>query len=444
MLGTEKSRAIVEQALSYAGADQTEALLLVNDSALTRFAQNDIHQNVAESDAVLRVRVVVDNRIGVASGNDLSAEGIAALFKRALAAAKVQPPDPRFPGLPKPAPYPAVPSIPEDEQPIAPTVRAGLVGRTCSLAAEHDLVAAGALTTSIHEIAVANSNGVFAHHAGTEAEFVTVVMSADSSGYGFDRANTLTELDVDTVARRAVDKAVRSRGPRALPAGRYAVVLEPEATSDLLGSMAYTSFGGLQVEEGSSFLSGRLGESVLAPQVTIIDDALSSACLPMPFDYEGSPKQRVTVIDRGVAREVVHDSYTAALAGTQSTGHAFPAPNPYGPRPTHLSLQTGQSSLDQLIASIDEGLLVTRFHYTRVVHRPTVTVTGMTRDGTFLIRGGEVAFPVRNLRFTQSYVRALQEGCVVGNAARFCGEYGPYLCPAVLIPEFHFTGVTEF
>ncbi len=393
---------------------------------------------------MLRVRAVLDNRVGVASENDLSPEGISALFKRALEAARVQPPDPRFPGLPKPASYPTVPAIPEDELPITPAARADLVSRTCSLATGRNLVAAGALTTALHEIAVANSNGVFAHHAGTEAEFVTVVMSADSSGYGFARANTLAELDVEAAAKRAVDKAARSRGPQALAAGRYPVVLEPEATSDLMGSMAYTSFGGLQVEEGSSFLSGRLGELVLAPQVTITDDALKPAYLPMPFDYEGSPKERVTIIDRGVARGVVHDCYTAGLAGVHSTGHAFPAPNPYGPRPTHLTLAPGGSSLEQLIASIDEGLLVTRFHYTRVVHRPTVTVTGMTRDGTFLIRGGEVAHPVRNLRFTQSYVQALQAGCVLSSEWRSCGEYGPYLCPAMLIPEFHFTGVTEF
>ncbi len=444
MLGKERARTILEQVLALGGADETEALLLADEAALTRFAQNAIHQNVAQQDTVLRVRAVLDGRVGVASGNDLSREGVTAVFDRALQAARVQPPDPQFAGLPQPHPYPTLPELEEATASVTPAARAEFVGHACAKAEGSHLVAAGALETGLREVAVANSNGVLGYHAGSSAEFVTVIMGADSSGYGFALANTLSDLDVEAAVARAVDKALTGRAPQVFPAGHYPVVLEPDATADLLGSMAYTSFGALQLEEGSSFLTRRLGQPVLSSAVTITDDALNPAILPMPFDFEGSPKTRVSIIDGGVATGVVHDTYTASRAGTQSTGHAFPAPNPYGPRATHLSLAPGTASVSDLVASIDEGLLITRFHYTRVVRRPTVTVTGMTRDGTFLIRDGEIAHPVRNLRFTQSYVQALQDGCVIGAEQRLCGEYGPYLCPAVYIPEFHFTGVTDF
>lgn len=441
MLGKDRARVILEQALALPGADETEVLLLADNTALTRFARNAIHQNVAQQDAVLRVRTVIDGRVGVASGNDLSREGIPAIFGRSLQAAKVQPSDPDFPGLPHPAAYPIVPELDSDSATVTADERASLVGQACAVAGGNDLIAAGALETGVREVAVANSNGVFAHHAGSSAEFVTVIMAADSSGYGFALANNLADLDIEAATRRAVDKALRGRAPRPFSAGRYPVVLESDATADVLENLGYTSFGGLQVEEGSSFMSGRLGTPVMSSVVSIRDDALNPAALPMPFDYEGTPKTRVSIVDHGVAAGIVHDAYTARRAGTVSTGHAFPAPNRYGPQPTHLTLDPGPSSVADLIASIDEGLLITRFHYTRVVHRPTVSVTGMTRDGTFLIRGGEIAHPVRNLRFTQSYVQALQDGCAIGNEQRL---YGTNLCPAVYIPEFHFTGVTEF
>jgi len=444
MLGQNQARRVLEQALARSRAEETEALLLGEDSALTRFAQNAIHQNVAESNAVLRLRAVVGNRVGVASGNDLSAQGIADLCARALEAAQALPPDPHFPGLPHPQPYPALPAVEPETARVDPAARAALVGEVCSLADARGLVAAGALETAIREIAVANSNGVSAYQARTSAEFVTVVMSDDSSGYGFSLGNSLAELDIEASARRAVDKALSSRRPRSLSPGHYAVILEPDATADLLGSMAYTAFGAQQVEEGSSFLAGRLGTPVLASAVSIADDALNPAALPMAFDYEGWPKSWVSIIEDGVAAGVVHDTYTAARAGVTSTGHALPAPNPHGPQPTHLALSPGTASLEELVASVGEGLLVTRFHYTRVVDPASVTVTGMTRDGTFYIRGGEIAFPVRNLRFTQSYVRAIQDGIRIGRDRRLAGEYGPYLCPAVYIPDFHFTGVTEF
>ena len=444
MLSKVEAERILDQALATSKAEQTEALILAHDVALTRFAQNVIHQNVSERDAILRLRAVVDNRIGVASGNNLSREGILALAERAVAIARLQPPDPDFPGLPRPQRYPQVKAFYESTATCSPDRRARLAGDVCLRAARMGLQAAGALETGVHVVAVANSNGLLAYHTYTAAEFSTVVMSEDSSGYGFALAGDLNQLALDEASQRAVGKAVRSHKPRPLTPGSYTVVLEPDATADILGSMGYTAFSATAVEDGSSFLRDRFGQQVLASSVTILDNGLNPATLPMPFDYEGVAKEPVQIIENGVAKAVVHDSYSAAKAGAHSTGHALPAPNPNGPFPGHLVLVPGSASLEELIAGVKRGLLVTRFHYTRTVHPLSVTVTGMTRDGTFFIENGEIAYPVRNLRFTQSYVEALGQPVTISREQRLCGEYGPYLAPAISIPEFRFTGVTEF
>lgn len=444
MLGRAEAERILAMALAASQAEQTEALLMAHDIALTRFAQNAIHQNVRERDAVLRLRAIADNRTGVASGNDLSPEGIAALAEQALAAARLQAPDPNCAGLPGPQQYASVVGLNEATATCGPDRRARLAGAVCRHASGKGLMAAGALETGLREVAVANSNGLLAYHAGSAAEFTAVVMSNTSSGFGFALGGSLDEIDVEAAGRRAIAKAVAGANPRPLPPGRYPVVLEPDATADVLGSMGYTSFHATAIEEGCSFFCDHFGEQVLDPAISIVDDGLSAAALPMPFDYEGVARQRVSILDKGVPVAVVHDTYSARKAGLASTGHALPAPNPRGPHPSHLALSPGAASLEELIAGVKAGLLVTRFHYTRIVHPLSVTVTGMTRDGTFFIRNGEVAYPVRNLRFTQSYVRALQQPVKVGAPCRLCGEYGPYQAPPLLLPEFHFTGVTEF
>lgn len=435
---------IIDRALSFTSADHTEALVMTTDSGLTRFAQNTIHQNVSSKDTVLRVRAIIDNRTGVASGNDLSAEGIEAICKRALEAAKMVPPDPRFPGMAGPQQYPSVPEA-NDANPPTPASRAKAVAEACRQAEAAGIIAAGALENGTRRVTVGNSSGLRADHSGTWAEYVIVAMTDDSSGYGQSVGTTMSDLDVEAATRRALDKAITGRHPRPLQADTYAVVLEPDATSDLLDSFAYTSFGALPVQEGRSFLSGKEGTKVLAGNITIDDNPQRPEALPVPFDMEGVASRPVAIITDGMATGVVHDSYTASAGGVTSTGHApIPVPNSFGPFATHLALKPGTASTAELIANMDEGLIVTRFHYTRVVHQPTVTVTGMTRDGTFYVRGGEIAYPVRNLRYTQSYVQALQEGVQLSRETRVAGDFGRAVCPAVYIPEFRFTGVTDF
>jgi predicted Zn-dependent protease len=253
------------------------------------------------------------------------------------------------------------------------------------------------------------------------------------------------EINTEAISSEAVEKALRSRHPRELPPGRYPVILEEYAVADMMSTLAYLGFGALSVQEGRSFMTDRFGEQIMNPTISIWDDGLDSTGLPMPFDFEGVPRQRVDLIKEGVAAAVVYDSYTAGREGKASTGHGLPAPNTFGPIPTHMFMAPGEASKEEMLASIERGLWVTRFHYTRPVHPKLAIITGMTRDGTFLIEKGEMAYPIKNLRFTQSYIEAL------ANVEQVCREtrlvenwFGATRIPALKVAEVEFTGATEF
>jgi predicted Zn-dependent protease len=212
--------------------------------------------------------------------------------------------------------------------------------------------------------------------------------------------------------------------------------------------MSYTGFNAVAVQEGRSFMVGRIDEQIVDPRISIWDDGQSLEGIPWPFDFEGVPKQRVDLIQEGVARGVVYDSYRAGKEeGKHSTGHALPAPNSFGPMPLNVFFAPGESSLADMLRSTERGIYVTRFHYTRPVEPKQVVITGMTRDGTFLVENGELAYPVKNLRFTQSYLEALNHVDRIGAEPRMLaglGGLGRDSVPALKLSKFRFTGATEF
>jgi predicted Zn-dependent protease len=447
MLGEKAFRKFADQILSKSTADQTEVLFQAGDSALTRFANSYIHQNVYESDAGARVRVVVGKRTGVATTNDLSETALSKTLEAAMLAASFQPENPNLPPMPGPATVPLADAFTEATANASPELRARAAGVFCTLARENGLTAAGAFRTQVSEMVVANSLGQFAYHAMTTADVNTVIMSEDSSGYGEAAAVNVRDLDVESLAAAAVSKALRSRNPRPLPAGEYPVVLEHYATADMVTIMGYLAFSALAVQEGRSFMAGKFGQQVMSPMISIWDNGLDPTGIPMPFDFEGRPKQRVDLITNGVAVGVVHDSATALKEGVRSTGHSLPMPNSQGPFPVNVFMAPGAATMEEMIAGLDKGLLVTRFHYTVPVHPAKVTITGMTRDGTFWVEKGEIAYPVKNLRFTESYLDALNGVEAVGKQTHLLDtgwEIGGVRVPAMKLAKFRFTGATEF
>ncbi len=445
MLGEQELKNLADRALALSQADQTEVVVFAPHSALTRFANNYIHQNVEQQDVDIRVRAVVGKKIGVASSNDLSDEGLRSVVERALTLARHQKENPDFQSLPSPKPVQRVEAFVERTARTGPEERAAVVAQVCDAASRAGLTAAGAFRTAAAEMAVANSLGVFAYHRDTMADVNTVIMGETGSGHAERVSMDVADIDGEEVANEAIDKAVRNVKQVDLAPGEYDVVFQEYAVADILDFFAYLSFGAQAYQEKRSFMAGRLGEQVMGENVTIWDDGLASDTLPNPFDFEGVPRQRVTFVERGVARDVVWDTYTAGKEGRESTGHALPAGSTFGPVPSNMYLASGDATLDDMVASTKRGVWVSRFWYTRPVHPLNVVVTGMTRDGTFLIEDGKVTSPIKNLRFTQSYLEAMSRVEAIGKRSMLCQAIaGVSRVPALKIARWTFTGVSEY
>lgn len=440
--------ALLDAALRQSTAEQTEVLYYGDDQALTRFANSQIHQNVREHDRSVQVRVVDRQRIGVASTNRLDESSLREVVERAIGIAERSEPNPKAGDLPG-----------ANEREVDPD--AGYVAATAEASAEQraagaraviaagvaqQLIVSGSYATGVSTLAIANSRGLRARQRTTRAALVTVMLDSYESGAASGYANTgspdVGQIDAEGIGREAADKGARSRGAEGLEPGEYEVVLEEYAVATILEYLAFIGFSALAVEEGRSFME--LGKRVMGENVSIWDDGLDASGLPSPIDFEGVDKQRVELIVDGVANAVVHDAATAQRADTSSTGHALPAPNVWGPMATNLFMRPGRTAKSELLAGLRRGIWVTRFHYVNPVHPKKAILTGMTKDGTFLVENGRFVRPILNFRFTQSIPEAFSAIEAISSETRTIpGEYlGGYRVPALHIGRFNFTGVT--
>jgi predicted Zn-dependent protease len=427
-----------------AGADEAEALVSVDHARLTRFANSEIHQNVAETNGALNLRVAIGKRVGVASSNRLDEDGLRRLAETAVAIARNSAELEDWAGLPEPTPITARPAgWAAGTAEATPELRAEGVRAVIAAADAAGVRAFGSFSTSAEHLAIVSSHGIHAVGQRTSAQLLSVMMAADGgSGYAEQAGVDVASIDPAAIGREAADKARASANPVAVDPGDWTVVLEEYAVVDILSMLGYMGFSALAVQEERSF--SEPGRRVGSDLVSIVDDGHDPATLPMAFDYEGVAKERVSLIDRGVCRDVVFDAQTAARAGRASTGHGLPAPNPYGPFPLNMAMAAGDTPREQLVRGLDRGLLVTRFHYTNPVHPKLAIVTGMTRDGTFYVENGEIKGPVRNLRFTQSYLEALAATSAISRERRTLkGDFGGVLVPAIRVDSWNFTGATE-
>ncbi|MEX2275891.1 MAG: TldD/PmbA family protein [Actinomycetota bacterium] len=445
LIGEEAFAAVAAAALELEGADGVEVLFMHEWAGNTRFASSQIHQSTAREDTSLRVRVIRDGRIGVASTNDFSSTGAGSAGRSALEMTGVVSPDPSFPGLAPPADIPAATGFDEATAATSPAQRAAAVAEVIASCGDR-MHAAGAYETTAMELGIANTQGQRCWAPITQAQLNAVITGPDG-GNGFAESITPRVEDVDpgALGAAAASKAVASTNPRPIEPGTYEVVLEPAASSTLLEFLAYLGLGGKGLLEGESCLAGRQGQRVADESITIFDDATDPHTVGPPFDFEGVPKRRVDLIRDGMFVDGVYDLRTAKQANTTSTGHGLPAPNPDGPFPLNLFLEPGTASVDEMIAATGRGLLVTRFHYTNVVHPIESTITGMTRDGTFLIEDGKIVGPVHNLRFTQSVLGALSDVSMVGRDTALASEFffAASCVPALKIDRFTFSSTSD-
>ena len=441
---------LAERALRAAEGD--EALVVVHGerSGMARFAGSEVHQPTLIENEVVELQIVRDGRLGIASANRTDDEGLRALAARASEAADSAPADPDVPGLAPPSEPPAVAGYDEETAALSAEEQARLAAAAIG-ASELDLY--GFFTSGATELALASTTGLAVSQRMTDVAVLTLAAVDGASGYAERTGWRLEDVDPAAAAREAVEKAKRTRGAVELEPGSYPAVLEPPAFAELLAYFAYDAFGALGLLEERSYAFDHLGQKVFDERFSLADDALDPRGLPKAFDFEGTPKQRVELVEEGVLGGVVWDRASARRAGDgrESTGHGPPsALRHWGPLAFALSVAGGEAdSAEQLAETVGDGIYVTRLHYLSVVDPREGIVTGMTRDGTFRIRGGKIADPLVNLRFTVAVPELLaqlpgltREPVLLNHNAYYDDRYATgVLSPAVATARFDVTGV---
>jgi len=426
------------------GVTEVEIILASGNQALTRFANNAIHQNVAERTTQLSVRAAIEGRSARASTNRLDAASIRAVVERAIAITRLTEPDAELLPLAELAEYRSVARWSEATAHSTPQQRAEAVAEAIRAVEGAGQTAAGIYSTDDTQYALMNSRGVRAEHRETMARFSITAMAGDSSGWAKASACDLRDLNPLALALSASRKAAQSSAPRELPAGRYTVILEPAAALDLTGQM-FGDFSATAIRDGRSFLNDRIGKKIFGDNITIHDDVCHPLQSGAPFDGEGVPRRGLTLVEAGVVRDIAYSRQAAAHAGVEPTGHGFPLPNEYGETPANIVIAGGDTPVEQMVASTERGILVTRFWYIREVDPYEKIFTGMTRDGTFLVEGGRVTAGVRNFRFNQGLMEMLSNVEALSPAVRASGEETfDMVVPAMKVRGFNFTEVTKF
>ena len=404
ILGPDALLAPLRAALAASGLDEADLWVHRREASITRYAHSSIHQSAVSDETHVHARAIVGSAVGATSGNSLAPADLRDLLARAAALARLQTPNADWPGLASPAEYRRPSGFDDATAAVNPALQARAIGRICEAATAAGFRAAGTHSVDVTEDAVANTNGVAAYAPATVAYLRALVLGDHGgSGYADDLSHRASELDPAAIAHRAIDKCAADRDRRQLAPGDYEAVFEEDAVAEILRIMSITGLSGQSVREGRSFLADAIGRAVTGTRFTLHDDALHPGQLAIPFDPEGTPKQRVTLVERGVAAGPVHDRWSAKAAGSASTGHAAdPRRYGHGGHAGNLVMAGGTATRDELIGSVTRGILITRFHYTNSPDPKPATMTGTTRDGTFLIEDGRITRALANVRYTMS------------------------------------------
>lgn len=414
----------------------------------TRFAASAIHQNACEDGTIVTARAVVDGRIGAASGSDVSAAALRRLAARAAAFAAASPKLAKFHGLARPQPIPDGPPADAATADAAPEEKAARLAAIFATAAKSGAELHGSFATYGFRQAIASTRGIRAAQATSGAEAVLIAAAGGRTGHSSQLSRTMATLPLEERAADAVEQVRLAAGPeRELPAGEYDVILEPPATSEILEWLAMTGFSGRAFEDGSSFLCGREGERVTGEAITLFDDATLPEGLPSRFDGEGLPKRRLDLVSRGMGGSPALDQVTADRLDRTSTGHSLGARADEGAIPMNLFLEAGTATREELFDGFS-GLWIGRFHYVNGFLDPKqALMTGMTRDGAFLVENGRVVAPIARMRWTESILAAWDRVDALGRERRaipaWWGGGAAHTVPTMRIRKWRFTGVSR-
>jgi PmbA protein len=465
MLTQDRAADIFDRIKKLSSADEVEVLFYGGRFALTRFANNTIHQNVAEENHTISVRTVFSGRTARASTNKFDDDSLRRVVESSEALAKVQHPDADL--LPVPnsseaalrkgigaAPLPSRHFA--ETAALTPQLRAESVRKIVQVAQKHKLTTAGIFSSSESVDGIFNSRGLSHWHTQTLAEVSITMLAGDSSGWQKANSPDVENLDPLRMAEVAAQKAVDSAHPAEIAPGKYTVILEPSAVLDIVGFM-FWDFSGMAILDQRSFLNDRIGGKLFGENITIWDDVAHPLQTGSPFDGEGMQRQRVELVENGIVKRVVYARATAErmkrsdhknkVGPIEATGHGLPLPNETGEMPINIVFAAPQNpqTLSDMIASAERGILVTRLWYIREVDPYEKIVTGMTRDGTFLVENGRVTKGLRNFRFNQSLIHMLSNVEAMSLPVRSSGEEAlDMVVPAMKVGEFNFTEVTKF
>jgi PmbA protein len=469
MLDQNKAHELFEKIRKYCTADDVEVIIGGGRSTLTRFANNAITQNVAEENYDISVRTVFDGRTARASTNKFDDDSLRRVVQSSEALARVQEPDLDLAPMyssdeAKSASFRRAgtePDIPpsryfEQTAKIGPLERAEVVRQMVAVALREKLTAAGVCADGEHIEALFNSRGIARFHRQSSAEASITMLAGSSSGWQKANSPDVSKLNSVALAETAAKKARDSAAPQELAAGKYTVILEASAVLDMIG-FGFWDFGGLALLDQRSFLNNRIGTQLFGKNITVFDDAYHPLQSGPAFDGEGVRRQRIELIRNGVVKNVVHSRATAMrlnksefksqVGEVHPTGHGFPLPNELGEMPMNIVFEPSNhpKSVDQMISETERGVLVTRLWYIREVEPYEKMLTGMTRDGTFLIENGRVKHGILNFRFNESLIHMLSNVEAMSEPARASGEESfDMVVPAMKVKDFNFTEVTKF
>ncbi|HEY4054446.1 MAG TPA: TldD/PmbA family protein [Terriglobales bacterium] len=461
VLTRDQAADIFARIRKYATGDEIECLFYGGHSALTRFANNTIHQNVAEENYGVSVRTVFGGRTARATTNRFDEESLRDVVKSSEALARVQEPDTDL--LPVPEsdkslqPTQSAPSRHFAETAaLSPAERADGVAQIVAVAQKYKLTAAGIFASSESVEGIFNSRGLSRWHTQTSAEISITMLAPDSSGWQKANSPNVASLNPVDLAQVAAEKAAKSAIPREIPAGKYTVILEPAAVLDTVG-FGFSDFGGLAILDQRSFLNNRIGSQLFGENINIWDDVSHPQQSGSPFDGEGVARQKLKLIGNGVVKRLVYarasaekmkkSEHAAKVGPIEATGHGFPIPNEMGEAPMNIVFEAPHDpkTVEEMIASTERGILVTRLWYIREVDPYEKILTGMTRDGTFLVENGKIVCGLRNFRFNQSLIEMLSNVEQMSTPVRTSGEESfDMVVPAMKVRDFNFTEVTKF
>lgn len=462
MLTKEQAGDVFDRIRRFSSAEEVEAIFTSSRFALTRFANNTIHQNVEEENSVVSIRTNFAGRTARSTANQFDDESLRRAITASESLARVQAADPDL--LPMPASDEAKAAgegaratrFFDETAAITPAERAEVVRDMVSVAGKYKLTAAGIYSNAESCEGIFNSRGLAKWHEQTLAEVSITMLGDDSSGWQKLNSPDVTKLDAAGLAETAAQKAIESARPREIAPGKYTVILEPSAALDIVGFM-FWDYSGVAILDQRSFLNDRIGTQLFGENVNIWDDVAHPLQAGSPFDGEGMERQRVRLVENGVVKRVVYarataekvkkSEYAGKVGTIEATGHGFPLPNEAGEMPMNIVFGRPHKpeSIEEMIASTERGVLVTRLWYIREVDPYEKIVTGMTRDGTFLVEKGKIQCGVRNFRFNQSLISMLSNVEAMGVPVRACGEESfDMVVPAMKVREFNFTEVTTF